>query len=198
MATKLATGVVVPDSSESWDLINDLTEMGLTANRVRSANSASEAQAIVDALASTAHPASLTEPLVVYRADINQLYVHNGTGWKAVQAGGASGENKKLGSNSVIATGALPQETPVMFKFGNYRSYPNKYEYGNTYFEPIVFDTPFPNEAFNVQITQTYQSGDSVDIIVFEALSKISFKPYIVGKNVMNSVYGFNYMAVGR
>lgn len=197
MAT-LPTGVKVPDSSNSWNLINDLTEMGLSANRVKSANSAQEAQAIVDALASTTHPASLTEPLVVYRADINQLYVHNGSGWKSIQAGGVAGENKRLGTNSIVTIGNLSIDTPLIYKFGNYRSTPSFCAYGNTYFDAITFATPFPTECINIQITPTWQSGDSLEPIVFDEVSKAGFRPFIVGKNVLSNIYSFNYMAVGR
>jgi hypothetical protein len=80
--TTLPTGIVVPDGDKPWSLIADLRKMGLTGNRIPSVNSQSEAQAIVDALASTGYPATTDNPVYVRRADLGgSLATHDGARW---------------------------------------------------------------------------------------------------------------------
>jgi hypothetical protein len=85
--TTLPTGIVVPDGDKPWSLIADLRKMGLTGNRIPSVNSQSEAQAIVDALASTDYQATTDNPVYVRRADTGRLAVHDGSEWSDLTQG---------------------------------------------------------------------------------------------------------------
>lgn len=134
----------------------DLLDLSLSIPSYKACASETAAAQYVAALAGVGLTASPSQPVYVWRTDLNAVRVWDGSRWA-----GESNLQMELGTSGDIPVGNRLSVgvRNGLIKAGKIATSGVEVQFGNLYFDYVKFRTPFPNDCVSVVLTPLYGTG---------------------------------------
>nr|DAN48758.1 MAG TPA: putative tail fiber protein fold, Tail fiber, receptor [Caudoviricetes sp.] len=134
----------------------DLLDLSLSIPSYKACASETAAAQYVAALAGVGLTASPSQPVYVWRTDLNAVRVWDGSRWA-----GESNLQMELGTSGDIPVGNRLSfgVRNGLIKAGKIATSAIEVQFGNLYFDYVKFQTPFPNDCISVTLTPLYGTG---------------------------------------
>lgn len=134
----------------------DLLDLSLSIPSYKACASETAAAQYVAALAGVGLTASPSQPVYVWRTDLNAVRVWDGSRWA-----GESNLQMELGTSGDIPVGNRLSfgVRNGLIKAGKIATSATEVQFGNLYFDYVKFQTPFPTDCVSVTLTPLYGTG---------------------------------------
>lgn len=134
----------------------DLLDLSLSIPSYKACASETAASQYVAALAGVGLTASPSQPVYVWRTDLNAVRVWDGSRWA-----GESNLQMELGTSGDIPVGNRLSfgVRNGLIKAGKVATSATEVMFENLYFDYVKFQTPFPTDCVSVTLTPLYGTG---------------------------------------
>ena len=177
----------------------DLLDLSLSIPSYKACASETAAAQYVAALAGVGLTASPSQPVYVWRTDLNAVRVWDGRRW-------AGESNLQM---ELSATGDVPVGNGLsavvrngIVKAGRAATSATEVAFGNLYLDYVTFQTPFPNECVSVTLTPLYGTGSGgwnfkeAQQFCLDAMSRTGFRAMLPGVTTPGR-HAYSWVAIG-
>lgn len=177
----------------------DLLDLSLSIPSYKACASETAASQYVAALAGVGLTASPSQPVYVWRTDLDAVRVWDGRRW----AGESTLQMELSATGDVpVGNGLSAVVRNGVVKAGRVATSATEVAFGNLYLDYVTFQTPFPNDCLSVTLTPLYGTGSGgwnfkeAQQFCLDSMNRDSFRAMLPGVTTPGR-HAYSWVAIG-